>query len=127
MDQLQQQYREAGDKLSEQLMQVRQAALDEALNSNTQHQAALDRAAENGERLQRQVDSLTSALQVKEAELQAAHKQLAAALDSAQQLEVAHGKVSREMVPKVYAVPACRTDSRDARVTGFRILSEVSI
>lgn len=124
MDQLQQQYREAGDKLSEQLMQVRQAALDEALNSTTQHQAALDRAAENGERLQRQVDSLTSALQVKEAELQAAHKQLAAALDSAQQLEVAHGKVSRGMVPKD---PACRTASRDGRVTGFRILSEVSI
>lgn len=90
---LQQQLKDAEEKWSAQLMQARQAALEESMHRSTQQQSAVDRAVENGQRLQQQLDVVSAALAVKESELEAAHRQLAAALDGAHRMESTHAKV----------------------------------
>lgn len=106
---MQQQFREAEDKWSAQLMQARQTALDESFQRSTQQQAVMERTAENAGRLQQQVDVLTAALSMKDAELQAAHKQLAAAMDATQELEATHSKV--RLAPAASAGQACTVAS----------------
>lgn len=92
---LRQQLKDSEEKWLEQLMQARQTALDESMQRSTQQQSALEREAEHVQRLQQQLDMLGSSLAVKEAELEAAHRQLGAALDTTQKMEATHAQVSR--------------------------------
>uniref|UniRef100_A0A383WQ97 Uncharacterized protein n=1 Tax=Tetradesmus obliquus TaxID=3088 RepID=A0A383WQ97_TETOB len=89
---LRQQLKDSEEKWLEQLMQARQTALDESMQRSTQQQSALEREAEHVQRLQQQLDMLGSSLAVKEAELEAAHRQLGAALDTTQKMEATHAQ-----------------------------------
>jgi hypothetical protein len=90
---LRQQLKDSEEKWLEQLMQARQTALDESMQRSTQQQSALEREAEHVTRLQQQLDMLSSSLAVKEAELEAAHRQLGSALDTTQKMEATHAQV----------------------------------
>ncbi|KAF8067335.1 hypothetical protein HT031_002383 [Scenedesmus sp. PABB004] len=82
----------AEERWSGRLTAARQAALDESAARGGQA-AALERAAEGGE-LRRQAEALAAALGVKEAELDAAHRQLAAALRSSEAAAELHTKTA---------------------------------
>lgn len=107
---LQQQLKDADEKYASQLLQARQAALDESFQRGTQQQVAIERTERNVHHLQQQIEGLTSALGVKEAELQVAHRQLAAAMDAAQQLEVKHSQVGplSQVRPAVHVCHRCQ-------------------
>ncbi|KAF6260718.1 hypothetical protein COO60DRAFT_1459513 [Scenedesmus sp. NREL 46B-D3] len=89
---LQQQLKDSEEKWLEQLMQARQTALDESMQRSTQQQSALEREAEHVQRLQQQLDMLGCSLSVKEAEIQAAHRQLGSSLEATQTMEVSHAQ-----------------------------------
>jgi tRNA U34 5-carboxymethylaminomethyl modifying GTPase MnmE/TrmE len=90
---LRQHLKESEEKWLQQLMQARQTALDESMQRSTQQQSALERETEHVQRLQQQLDVLGASLAVKEAKLEAAHRQLGAVLDTTQKMEATHAQV----------------------------------
>jgi hypothetical protein len=88
------QLKQREEEWAKQLMQMRQTALDESVHRSSTQEVALQKAANERRQLQQQIDSTSSALTLKESELESAHKQLGSALESNQQLAAQHAKVT---------------------------------
>eukprot|EP00775_Hariotina_reticulata_P011308 gene11308-11458_t len=89
---LQDQLKQRDEEWSKQLMQTRQTALDESTHRSNMQEASLQRSADERKQLQQQIEDISSALRLKESELEAAHRQLGSALESNQQLALQHAK-----------------------------------
>jgi DNA repair exonuclease SbcCD ATPase subunit len=119
---LRQQLKDSEEKWLEQLMQARQTALDESMQRSTHQQSALEREAEHVTRLQQQLDMLSSSLAVKEAELEAAHRQLGSALDTTHKMEATHAQVCN-MEHGVQSADACSCGTASLAGSNWQLLA----
>lgn len=90
---LEQQLERLQEDSTAQLQSARQAAVTQAVQHSNQYQADLERAADQRQQLQLQVQELQAVLASKESELSTVQMQLAAAVESTKRVQENHGKV----------------------------------